>query len=294
MTANPELPSDNGDQQSTNEALYAQFDALLRNTAEDLEIYCPTDETIFTTEDAVFGRFSDGSMTISHTVTKSKRPRDKGSVNKHSGFISYTSADDEEKNLTVDHEPRYGQLWQVCENGDFLFGRGVLQKLDREWPIADDDAPKDAIRKLVNVQKDANGDMPDVAAEDLMEILENYTLRRDTGKHSYEMKWNYRDLNAGTVNGRMHEQAVTLSIICDQKDSLRQVDMSTTMTLPGVTAPVTYYVHSDELGDVTVTAGILNIVTNRKEPYYVENLEDVFATSKRILQKLINDKTPRV
>lgn len=286
MTNNLDLPPSH-DNEPINEKLLGLFEALLNDAAEQLELACPTDETIFETKNAVFGKFSEDTIRLAHTITRSRIIG-----NKHAGTIEFICSDDPEKNLLFNNAPRHTRLW-VAPGEKGYSGRGVLSKLEENWPIADDFS-REAFQKFEpkNEEIEAEDQRPDVLAQTILELLENYSLRRNTGEHTYEMKWWYTDLNAGIVNGKMCEQTIIFSISSDQKDSLRKIALELKTARPGIMKRISYYICTDELGTTTMRADTLDPLTMLRHhmPIDAQDVGEILAIAERLLHRLITVK----
>lgn len=282
MASNHESLSDNSDKQSMSPELEVLFDTLLRETADKLDPFCMPDEMIFETKDAVFGKYSEDSLMVTHVIAKGK----------HSGVVSFISHDNPKESFSFHHDSTYGKQWAYPNNGR-LMGTKVLQLAANNWPIADDGSPKDVMRKLIYQEKDADGNAPDIPAIDIMEFLEDYTLRRDTGDHSCKMKWSHRDRSkARIINGRTYDRIVTFTIDSGQKDSSRRISTDITATSPSISAPLTCHITSDELGNVSVTADFINPDTGVRQDQPVTDPEMILNAAKYTLDKFVQGKFP--
>lgn len=272
MTVVPELPS-SPNQQPLDEVLQTRFDKLLRDTAEQLEAFSTPDELTLETKHAQFGNFGDGTIAVSHTI-------DRGF---HSGAVGFIHPDDGDRSFFVSNKLEDGSLWT---SGKQRFtGRKTLQLLHRNWPIADN-------QQLDELTTRIHAD-DDVDPRYILELLENYAVRQNTGEREYEMRWDYHDVthNVDTEDTRI--ESVAFNIFCDGKDDLRQVqaDIVIPYIVNEVQTPLTCNIHSNEIGDVMVSATYLHPTTLKRTTVPIHDPEAIYTEFELAIKNLVAEKT---
>lgn len=281
MTTTHELSSHDNDNQPIDVELQARFDSLLRSVAERLETFCTPNKVTFETKKATFGRFGDDSTTISHTITGDD----------HSGAISFTETEDGRQSFFARNQSKDGCIW-VAGDGRRYTGRKVLQTVERNWPISDDTFPRDTIRNLIHPSGDNADNTPDVSAQYIIDLLENYALRNQTGAYEYEMQWLYFDVTSES-DDEVRDESATFSLISDGKDTLRQIETGVTInySIDGIPVLLTCHIHSDEIGNVTVTADYPDPESRQPKPLVIKNHEGILTGLTSILEEMIKEKT---
>ena len=279
MTVVPEMPSPyNSENNPLDYEKQAQFDALLRNTAESLELMTTPDSITYTTTGATFGKFSDCELNISHTITGDA----------HSGTVSFLHSEDRDQSFFLSHGNHANAAWKTTNAPTKLWSSGkLIQRIHQNWPLSDYDAAD--LPRLVALYSDTE---TPIEAKTVFDTLEHYTLRNETGVTSYSAQWSEYE-SSDTIDDDMTLAEFTIQHEgTPLQDDLRHIAVR--FIIPtytnGVTIPVECTVSSDELGIVDISATYPDPYTDATRIMQIPDYDRFYEVFRQVLERFAADK----